>query len=312
MTPIRAGRARTSLDILLLDSPCAHSCRSCSAQTSRVSFATGVKLTTATNGTVKRTVCKVGNWAPGSDTPAYLENLTGSYGFDPLGLGKDPASLARFQEAEVIHGRWAMLGVAGSLGAELAGQGDWYSAPLPLMSGGHAQYLGAEVPFDLGTLAAIEFALMAGAESMRGGADASQRIYPGGSFDPMGMVRPWTRSPGHFPTLSRTRSLTHSRSFARLLRPRMRRSSRRSRTDAWRWWRLLALSRSMLVSSLPLRLSLHHVPRFSLCSPTHPLTRALHSLVPPATGASPLAALSAHLADPMATNFATNGVSLPF
>ena len=83
--------------------------------------------------------------APGSDTPAYLENLTGSYGFDPLGLGKDAASLARFQESEVIHGRWAMLGVAGSLGAELAGQGDWYSAPLPLMSGGHAQYMGAEV-----------------------------------------------------------------------------------------------------------------------------------------------------------------------
>lgn len=25
---------------------------------------------------------------PGSDTPAYLENLPASYGFDPLGLGE--------------------------------------------------------------------------------------------------------------------------------------------------------------------------------------------------------------------------------
>lgn len=87
----------------------------------------------------------VGNWMPGSEIPEHLKsaNLAGcvarahrasltragtslltrlppptpaacsNYGFDPLNLGKDPASLTRFQEAEVIHGRWAMLGVAG-------------------------------------------------------------------------------------------------------------------------------------------------------------------------------------------------------
>jgi light-harvesting complex I chlorophyll a/b binding protein 1 len=108
---------------------------------------------------------------------------------DPLNLATEPANLARFTEAEVIHGRWAMLGVAGALGAEVLGQGDWYSAPLPLVQGGHAQYFGAEVPFDLGTLLAIEFIAMAGVELFRGAADAEKRIYPGGAFDPMGMSK---------------------------------------------------------------------------------------------------------------------------
>ena len=165
---------------------------------------------------------------------------------DPLGLGKDAASLKRFQESEVIHGRWAMLGVAGSLGAELMGQGDWYSAPLPLMSGGHAQYMGAEVPFDLGTLAAIEFALMAGAEMMRGAADGEKSMYAGGSFDPMGMA-------------SEEKKLKEIKNG---------------------------------------RLAMVAFVGFV----------AQHQ----ATGASPIAALTSHLADPFANNFATNGVSLPW
>ena len=70
-----------------------------------------------------------------------------------------------------------------------AGYGNWYDAPLPLVQGGQATYFGASVPFDLGTLAAIEFAAMAGAESFRGAAEPEKRVYPGGAFDPMGMVR---------------------------------------------------------------------------------------------------------------------------
>ena len=57
------------------------------------------------------------------------------------------------------------------------------------MQGGNATYFGATVPFDLGTLAAIEFALMAGAESFRGAAEVEKRVYPGGAFDPVGLVR---------------------------------------------------------------------------------------------------------------------------
>ena len=49
---------------------------------------------------------------------------------DPLGLGSTEASLSRFQESEVIHGRWAMLGVAGALAVEILGLGNWFDAPL--------------------------------------------------------------------------------------------------------------------------------------------------------------------------------------
>lgn len=76
---------------------------------------------------------------------------------DPLGLGTEPASLSRFVEGEVINGRWAMLGVAGMIGVEALGYGNWYDAPLWAVTGGKATYFGAELPFqfDLGTLAAI-------------------------------------------------------------------------------------------------------------------------------------------------------------
>lgn len=36
-----------------------------------------------------------------------------SYGYDPLGLGKDPAALAKYQQSEVLNARWAMLAAAG-------------------------------------------------------------------------------------------------------------------------------------------------------------------------------------------------------
>ena len=82
-----------------------------------------------------------------------------------------------------------MLGVGGCLGAEVLGQGDWYSAPLAVVQGGHSTYFGIEVPFSLGTLLAVEFIAMAGVEVFRGNADAEKRIYPGGAFDPMGMSK---------------------------------------------------------------------------------------------------------------------------
>ncbi|KAJ8748074.1 hypothetical protein K2173_027553 [Erythroxylum novogranatense] len=59
-------------------------------------------------------------WLPGLDPPPYLDGtLAGDYGFDPLGLGEDPASLKWYVQAELVHCRFAMLGVAGILFTDL-------------------------------------------------------------------------------------------------------------------------------------------------------------------------------------------------
>ncbi|WCJ35414.1 Photosystem I chlorophyll a/b-binding protein 5 chloroplastic [Euphorbia peplus] len=59
-------------------------------------------------------------WLPGLDPPSYLNGtLPGDYGFDPLGLGEDPESLKWYVQAELVHSRFAMLGVAGILFTDL-------------------------------------------------------------------------------------------------------------------------------------------------------------------------------------------------
>uniref|UniRef100_A0A0F7GYJ7 Chlorophyll a-b binding protein, chloroplastic n=1 Tax=Hypseocharis bilobata TaxID=253189 RepID=A0A0F7GYJ7_9ROSI len=59
-------------------------------------------------------------WLPGLDPPPYLNGtLAGDYGFDPLGLGEDPESLKWYVQAELVHARFAMAGVAGILVTDL-------------------------------------------------------------------------------------------------------------------------------------------------------------------------------------------------
>merc|ERR1712118_247558 len=126
----------------------------------------------------------LGNWLPGSDSPDYLVNVTASYGFDPLKLGSIPADLKRFQEAELIHCRWAMLGVTGALGVEALGFGNWYDVPLAAKQ----TYFGVEVPLDLNSLIAIEFVTMAAVEARRfDETDPEKKLYPG--FDAIGLVK---------------------------------------------------------------------------------------------------------------------------
>ncbi|XP_062094873.1 photosystem I chlorophyll a/b-binding protein 5, chloroplastic-like isoform X2 [Humulus lupulus] len=74
-------------------------------------------------------------WLPGLDPPPHLDgSLAGDYGFDPLGLGEDPESLRWYVQAELVHARFAMLGVAGILLTDLlrvAGVSNlplWYKA----------------------------------------------------------------------------------------------------------------------------------------------------------------------------------------
>ena len=89
-------------------------------------------------------------------------------------------SLPRLAEAEVIHGRWAMMGVAGCLAVELFGFGDWFDAPLWAVEGANATYFGVPVPFDIKTLILLELVLMAGVEVLRNEEkDAGKRMYPG-------------------------------------------------------------------------------------------------------------------------------------
>eukprot|EP00958_Prasinococcus_capsulatus_P020674 scaffold2734_cov350-Prasinococcus_capsulatus_cf.AAC.2 len=67
-----------------------------STNASRSSFA-GSRIVNAkaTNGAKVSMVGAKGSWLPGSTAPAYLDgSLPGDVGFDPLGLGEDPESLA--------------------------------------------------------------------------------------------------------------------------------------------------------------------------------------------------------------------------
>ncbi|CAN1296500.1 Chlorophyll a-b binding protein 4, chloroplastic [Linum perenne] len=78
---------------------------------------------------------KKGEWLPGLASPGYLNgSLPGDNGFDPLGLAEDPENLRWFVQAELVNGRWAMLGVAGMLLPEvftkigIINVPEWYDA----------------------------------------------------------------------------------------------------------------------------------------------------------------------------------------
>ncbi|KAJ9522665.1 light-harvesting protein of photosystem I [Haematococcus lacustris] len=149
----------------------------------------GRKVSSASNGS--RVMMKAGNWLPGSETPSWLaEDIPGNYGFDPVGLGRDSETLMRFREAELIHCRWAMLGVAGCLAVEVLGYGNWYDAPNWALTGGEPTWFGVPVPFDIPTLLGVEVLSFAIVEGLRNeNQDGPRRLYPGGAFDPLGFSK---------------------------------------------------------------------------------------------------------------------------
>ena len=154
------------------------------------------------------------SWVPGADACTPLR----SYGWDPLGLGQDPAQVASYRSNEILHARWAMLGAAGAIipeglaanGADLPGA-NWAQTGGVMLAGDNLNWTPApfgiyENPLPLIVVAAIQVGLMGAAEKYRsdgegppgwapGVGEFDSSIFqgldtdnPGGPFDPLGLA----------------------------------------------------------------------------------------------------------------------------
>jgi hypothetical protein len=81
-------------------------------------FSVSAKASTSRARTVRVQAAAANHtsWFPGSKLPAHLDGgVPGDYGFDPLSLGEDALKLRWYQQAELVHCRFAMLGAVGIL-----------------------------------------------------------------------------------------------------------------------------------------------------------------------------------------------------
>ncbi|CAL5074122.1 unnamed protein product [Urochloa decumbens] len=102
-------------------------------------------------------------WFPGTSPPPWLDgSLPGDFGFDPLGLGSEPEQLRWFAQAELIHGRWAMLAAAGILIPDILSKWGFIDAGFSWYDAGSREYFA-----DTWTLFISQMALMGWAEGRR-------------------------------------------------------------------------------------------------------------------------------------------------
>eukprot|EP01023_Acetabularia_acetabulum_P006531 TRINITY_DN12714_c0_g1_i3.p1 TRINITY_DN12714_c0_g1~~TRINITY_DN12714_c0_g1_i3.p1 ORF type:complete len:346 (+),score=63.36 TRINITY_DN12714_c0_g1_i3:55-1092(+) len=155
--------------------------------------------------------------------PEYLQgDYPGDYGFDVLGLGKEPEKLEKMFEFELLHARWAMLGALGAILPEILQYSGvtkflepvwWNVGYAKLSTGEDLDYLGLTGFRIAGSqgIAIIAFCqviLMYGPEYARYcGINALEPVavylpgdknYPGGFlFDPLGL----SKNPAQFENL---------------------------------------------------------------------------------------------------------------
>jgi len=160
---------------------CGKQVLSARVQPTRVAQPLGVRASVVGDGPLGA------RWYPNARVPDYLEkaDLPGTYGFDPLGLGKNPENLLWYHEAEKTNGRWAMAACAGILFVEAFKGDNWVNAGAE-----------ADMVLPLPTLIAIEVVLFAIVEYKRyeGFKKTGKSGFLGSfPFDPAGLDSPANR-----------------------------------------------------------------------------------------------------------------------